>query len=222
MLILNFKTYEQSTGNNANNLIKIINDIVLENPEIDDIIYTAPQQIDIRYFVENFKSIRFITQNVDLIGQGSYTGWISPESIISQNIKFSLINHSEHRIDLNILIKNISIIQNKGLNLIVCCENINEAKKILNAKPFAIAFEPKDLIGTGKSVSTERIQDVINFIKLVKKTKTKAFIGAGVSTENDIEAGINLQADGFLLASAFVKAKNPKQKLNELILPFIK
>jgi triosephosphate isomerase len=110
--------------------------------------------------------------------------------------------------------------QAKGLKLIVCCENLEEAEKLLALKPYGIAFEDKDLIGSGQSITTAKAEDVKKFISMVKG-KSKAIIGAGISTGEDVRSGIEFGADGFILASAFVKATDRKAKAIELVTPFL-
>jgi len=48
-----------------------------------------------------------------------------------------------------------------------------------------------------------------------------AIIGAGVSSGDDIKVGLEFGAEGFILASAFVKATDKKAKAIELASPFL-
>ena len=50
------------------------------------------------------------------------------------------------------------------------------------------------------------------------KDKSLAIIGAGITTGKDVKKSYELGADGVLLASAFVKAQEPFEKLKDLIL----
>ncbi len=219
MIILNLKNYPESTTSNLNKLLDAAVEAVELNPEIENILMIAPSIFDLRYAKDNYKQLNIIAPHVDNKSLGNTTGWIPFELIQNYGIRYSIINHSEHRIDFSTLNETISQIQSAGIRLIVCCESAEEAEKILEAKPYAIAYEPKELIGSGVSVTT-RPEEVTKFVDVVKG-KTIALIGAGVSTMEDVSKAIGLGADGALLASAFVKAENPKEKILELTKPII-
>lgn len=217
MLILNFKTYPESTGENAISLMEIIANTINENPIAAPQIFAAPSLVDLVHLQHHFPMVNLIAQHVDTQAAGSSTGRIPVQTLLSAGVKYSLLNHSEHRVWNPEINNQIIQIQNLGIKLVVCCEDISEAEALLPAQPFAIALEPKELIGTGKSVSTYKAQEVVDFLALVKKSTSKAFIGAGISNAADIQAGKDLGADGYLLASALVKAQDKKTFLSELI-----
>lgn len=102
-----------------------------------------------------------------------------------------------------------------GINVIACCENVIEAEQLLEAKPFAILYEPPELIGSGISVTTNPTA-VSEFVNLLAGSNVKAIIGAGVSTANDVRESIDLGAYGVCLASAFANAQDKKNFLLEL------
>jgi triosephosphate isomerase len=219
MIFLNFKTYPESTGQNSLKLLDSVAQAIIENSSVKELVYVAPSIIDLGVAKNKFDGLNIMAQHVDTQTAGSTTGWITADNIIAQDITYTLYNHSEHRVFGDNIVENINYLQSKGLKVIFCCENIEEAKIALEAKPFAIAYEPKELIGSGVSVTTKP-EAVAEFIALVKG-KSLALIGAGVSTKEDIKKGIELGADGALLASAFVKAADPKAKLMELVEPFL-
>jgi triosephosphate isomerase (TIM) len=220
MLILNLKTYPESTGDNLNNLINAINNVVIKYPQISNQIFVAPPFTHLSSLKEKYSEINFITQHVDAIEAGSTTGWIPVQNVMSIGLSYTLLNHSEHRVDSSSLLDKIKFIQEKGMKVVVCCENMDEAQSLLSVNPFGIAYEPKELIGSGKSVSTEKPEIVKEFIEICKD-KTNALIGAGISNEVDVKLGLDMGAKGFLLASAFVKAEDPEKKLEELIAPYL-
>ncbi len=215
MIILNLKTYTESAGENNTNLLRAITEVVKEY-NVSDKVMTAPSMLELNSSNQSFPELIIIAQSVDNLQPGSTTGWTPAKNLVAAGIKYALYNHSEHRIWSDAIIDNIKAMQADGLNIIVCCENTVEALKLLEAQPYAIAFEPKELIGSGNSVSTYQMESVKEFIEIVTG-KSLAFIGAGISTKKDISMGIQLGAQGFLLASAFVKASDPKAKLVELL-----
>lgn len=218
MIVLNLKTYTESTGLNCKRLLDSIDKFVNENPTLKDKVIVAPSITDLFWAKQNYPNLNFASQHVDNVSAGSTTGWIPADTLISYGIQYSIYNHSEHRVYSDSIVESVKDLQSKGLKLIVCCENTDEASNLLNATPFAIAYEPKDLIGSGISVTTR--PEAVNLFMQVAAGKTNALIGAGVSTGQDVQSAKQLGANGALLASAFVKATDPYAKLMELVQPF--
>jgi triosephosphate isomerase len=81
-----------------------------------------------------------------------------------------------------------------------------------------IAIEPPELIGGDISVTTADPGIVSNTVKAVQSiNKTvKILCGAGVKNGKDVAKAIELGADGVLLASGVVKAKNKEEVLRDL------
>ncbi|MCD6235493.1 MAG: triose-phosphate isomerase, partial [Thaumarchaeota archaeon] len=84
--------------------------------------------------------------------------------------------------------------------------------------PDMIAIEPPELIGTGIPVSKAKPEVVSGAVEAVKRINTEVHVlcGAGISTGEDVARAIELGAEGVLLASAYVKAKDPKKVLSEM------
>ena len=94
---------------------------------------------------------------------------------------------------------------------------MDEARSLAAFRPTAIAVEPPELIGSGVSVSTARPEVVEESVKVIKAVspQTLALVGAGVSNATDLKKAMELGAEGVLLASAYVKAKDPETWLRE-------
>lgn len=219
MLILNFKTYKETTGTNAFKILESLEKLNSDLPDIATKYTCALSSIDLAAARERFKKINIMAQHVDPIEQGKFNGWISPGNVLGYGITFSLYNHSEHRMWGPKIKDEISFIQSLGINLVVCCESIEEAKQLLEIKPFGIAYETKELIGTGVSVTTN--PDVIKEFIDLTKGKTMPFVGAGVTNREDVETSIRLGAEGVLLSSAFAKATNHYEFTKDLAQPFL-
>lgn len=217
MLIINFKNYPELSFTNA---VNVLNEILKEELNLENIFF-APAINDIGLLKNIFPTLNFVSQNLENSKSGSTTGHISYEILKNIGIEYTLLNHSENRlgVDSSSAIKStielIEVFKAEGIKTIACCESIEEAIQLNNAQPYAIAFEPKELIGSGVSVTTKP-EAVAEFIKSISANTLK-FIGAGVSTGEDITNGKNLGANGFLLASAFAKAENKVEKLYEFI-----
>lgn len=214
MLILNLKTYPQSTGANSAKLLASAQNFVEDHPELNQKLFFAPAIFDLSAMREQFKTLNITAPHVDPLPMGKATGWAPAQSLLDQGIKYAIYNHSEHRMWDEGILDDIRQIQATGMQLIVCCENLAEAEQLLEVKPMAIAFEDKELIGSGQSITTARAEDVKKFIELVKGT-SKAIIGAGISSGDDVKAGLAMGGDGFILASAFVNADDKYKKLKE-------
>lgn len=149
---------------------------------------------------------------------GAYTGTNPIGGMRIIGVKGTLINHSENKIKLNTIGKLIYASKKEGLEIIVCTADNLESKAVSVFKPDMVAVEPPELIGSGISVSTAKPEIVESSVQMVKKLENsvKVLCGAGISNGHDVKKAIELGADGVLLASAYVKAKNPYEFLQEL------
>ena len=88
--------------------------------------------------------------------------------------------------------------------------------------PDYLAIEPPELIGTKKSIATEKpslITDSFQHLKLVA-SRSQLICGAGINSSEDIRIAINLGSKGILAASSVIKAKNWYEKIYELASQF--
>ncbi len=210
--ITNFKNYEQSTGENAVKLAKIHQKVAQETGAS---IAIAVSPLDI-YRVSQEVSIPVFSQHVDLADYGKYTGHILPALIRKSGAVGTLINHSEKRIDKEILKNTLALSQKSSLIRIVCAENPDEVEEFAEFDPDFIAFEPPELIGsTGASVSSENPESIVESVK--KSRGIPLLVGAGINSISDVKTALKLGAQGFLVATAIVKAKDPEKALREFV-----
>ncbi|BDC35720.1 MAG: triose-phosphate isomerase [Candidatus Methanoliparum thermophilum] len=214
-IILNMKSYQESSGENGLNLAKICEDLAKEN---DVSIMICPQQVDLTYICKNV-TIPCLSQHVDPIESGGYTGWVSINSVKNSGAKGSLINHSEHKMNLADTDLIIGVLRSFNLISIVCANNEITSRAVAELRPDFVAIEPPELIGTGVSVSSARPEVVSHTVESVKyiDQNIKVLCGAGISNGEDVRSAVNLGADGILLASGVIKAKNQKKALLDLI-----
>ena len=211
IFITNFKTYEQATGKRAVELALIHQEVAQSTGAS---IAIAVQASDL-YRVSQAVSIPVFAQHIDPVDYGSFTGHNLPQSVKINGGIGTLLNHSERRLPEDILTNTLACAQKSSLIRIVCCEDITEVEKFAQFDPDFLAFEPPELIGCcGKSVATEEPDSIK---KAVQATSLPVLVGAGISTAKDIEVSLQLGAQGFLVASAITKAKNPKKVLTELV-----
>lgn len=215
IVILNYKTYLESSGENALELARALKSA---SEESGITMVVAPQAADI-YRIQDQISLPIFAQHIDPITPGGHTGSNLIETLIEAGISGSLINHSENRMKLADIDEVIQLCKQNDIESCVCTNNIATSKAIATFSPDAVAVEPPELIGTGIPVSQaqpEVVEDSVKGVKSINK-KIKVLCGAGISTGDDMKAAMDLGADGVLLASGIVKAKNPKEALLDLV-----
>ncbi|MFO7618896.1 MAG: triose-phosphate isomerase [Thermoplasmata archaeon] len=214
IIILNMKTYPESTGKAGMKLAAICQEVFEETGKP---LAIAPQNCDLALFANTF-GLPVFGQHVDNVKQGGTTGRITPEAIKAIGCAGTLINHSEHRIPAGDVEALVSRCRELGLTTIVCTKDPEESQAYSRFKPDFIAVEPPELIGGDVSVTTANPKVVSDSVKLVKEAApgVKVLCGAGVKNGKDVAKAIELGADGVLLASGVVKAKDPRAVLLDL------
>ena len=212
MILLNLKTYEQSIKTPLL-YVDIASEIVGETGVR---VIVAPPIPHLKESAERFSDI--YSQHVDITGPGAHTGSIPAEILKEIGVKGSLINHSEKRIGTDAVKQAVERAHSIGLETVVCAETPEESGELSAFSPNYIAIEPPELIGSGKSVSKTKPDIITKTANIIKKTNpnVKLLCGAGVSTKEDVKRALELGTEGVLLASAFVKAEDPKEFLREL------
>ncbi|VVB56568.1 Triosephosphate isomerase [uncultured archaeon] len=157
-------------------------------------------------------------QEVSGLEPGARTGWTTAEQLARAGVKGSLINHSEHRVEKKEIEGAIARLRANNLESMVCAQDAKESALLAKLKPAYVAVEPPELIGSGISVSTAKPGIVTDTVALIRKANPGVGIicGAGVSTAADVKKAFELGVDGVLLASAYVKAKDPKKLLEDM------
>ncbi len=209
-IVLNFKTYVESAGENGLRLARIA-DEVAEDSGVEIIV--CPQHWDLALISKNVKC-KVFAQHVDLNSPGAFTGSLTIDGMKSSLGKGTLINHAEKKVGLDYVRKVVDKCNAFGLETLACADSLKEASELDKIKPTMIALEPPDLIGTGVSVSTAKPDEIIETVKLIKNSIPLA--GAGISNADDVKKAFELGLNGVLLASAFVKSKEPKKFLESL------
>ncbi len=220
VVVVNFKTYPQATGEKAVALAKTCEKVSNESGVS---VVVAPQIPDI-HRIGLAVDIPVFSQHLDPGDPGRYTGHVLGETLVEAGCSGTLINHSEKRMQLADIEDAVRKAETLGLYTIICTNNplVSVAAAALN--PSAIAIEPPELIGTGISVTQaqpEVISGSVDQIRVVNKDVT-ILCGAGISTGDDVVASIRLGAQGVLLASAVAKSDTPGDVLRGLVEPLLK
>ena len=208
-VLVNFKTYLESTGENALMLGRVVEEVSKKSGVSMGI---AVQAVDVRLCASEL-SIPVFAQHVDAVGTGSNTGAVLAEALVQAGAVGTLINHSEKRVgDVGACVQ---VAKRAGLMVMICAEDDVEAESFLNFSPDFIAVEPPELIGGDVSVSNAKPELISAAVEKLGSEKT--VVGAGVKNGEDIKKARELGASGFLVASGVCKAEDPKQVLFDLV-----
>lgn len=214
IIVINFKTYLESTGQNSLNIARICEKI---KDELGVSIAVAPQTADI-YRISSQVDLPVLAQHVDPIQPGACTGGVLMEAAKEAGAVGTLLNHSEKMMKIAEIDFIINYARRLSMVTLACSNNINVSSAIAALNPDMIAVEPPELIGSGTSVSKAQPQVVKNTVDYIRKINADVapLCGAGISTGEDVRSAISLGAKGVLLASGVVKSKKPEETLRDL------
>jgi triosephosphate isomerase len=217
-LIINLKNYLETSGDNT---LKLVKDAEKVSERLDVEIIVSPPQPSLALIAKQ-TDLKVISQHVDLKKPGSTTGYCVPEIIDKIGAAGSLINHSEHPIEITEIKQLIEKLKELNLLSFVCVKTTKELKEILELGPNYIAIEPPELIGTQKSISSEK-PFLIRECKQEVNTKgqvSELICGAGINKHEDVKTALEYGAKGILVSSSITKASNWYEKIFELASAF--
>lgn len=175
-------------------------------------------------------------QDVHFAEKGAHTGDISPLMLKDLGCTYTIIGHSERRVDHfesnELICKKAVAAHNAGLNTVICIGETGEERdagktiKVCQteidgsvpadstAKNTVIAYEPIWAIGTGKTPTAADVQEVHAAIRkaLAKKlgkataNKMRILYGGSVKPSNAAELLSLPDVDGALIGGASLKA----------------
>ncbi|MDM7939727.1 MAG: triose-phosphate isomerase [Methanothrix sp.] len=215
IIVLNFKTYRESTGIEALRLAEICEDI---SREYSVQMVVVPQVADI-HAISSAVNIPVYAQHVDGVGFGGFTGHVTAASLKAAGAAGSLINHSERRLKLAEIEASITACRSFGLKTIVCTNNVATTRSAAALEPDFVAVEPPELIGSGIPVSKANPEVIRGSVAAVKDIAPKVAVlcGAGITHGEDLRSAIELGSEGVLLASGIIKAADPRKALEDLV-----
>lgn len=210
LLLINFKTYEEGTGDRGLKMAKIIEKVALQTGAN---IAIAVQIAEIQR-ISSEVAIPVYSQHMDGIHFGANTGWVLPETIKNAGAAGVVLNHAEHGMEPQKLREAMDRAKELRLKTVVCANTPDFAKAVAKFSPDYVAVEPPELIGGTISVSTAKPEVITNSLKMIGKIPL--LVGAGVKTREDVKKGMQLGASGVFVASAVMKALNPEKIVKEL------
>ncbi len=214
LLLVNLKTYEESTGEKA---VRLASTAERVSEETGVCVAVSPQTVDLRTVVEN-TGIPVFAQHIDPVGYGKHTGHIMPEAIAEAGCAGTLISHSERRLPLAAIEATVRRAKEAELFQVVCVDTVETGRSVAPLGPDVIAIEPPELIGSGIPVSKARPEVVSGAVEAVQNInpEVRVLCGAGITSGEDVAAALRLGSEGVLVASGVVKAAEPHVKLMEL------
>lgn len=215
MLFVNFKTYEQSSGFSALELLEKIEEA---SHETQTKVIAVVQAADIRE-ATIASELEIWAQHIDPVEFGAHTGAIVPEAVVADGAMGTFLNHSENRFekfsDLEAAVRRAKEVKLKTL---IFAGNIEELKKVLKLKPDYVSYEPPELVGSKTtSVAKAKPKVIEEAVKIAHVARIPLIVGAGIKSKKDVEVSVNLGADGIAVASDIVKSKDPKKETLELL-----
>lgn len=215
VVIVNYKTYPQATGEQAVALTKALEAAAAGSRAT---VAIAPQAAD-AWRVKQATRLPVLGQHVDAIQLGLGTGATTAEALREAGAIGSLVNHAEKRLALADVEGAIARLASLGMLAVVCTNNVPASRAAAALSPAFVAMEPPELIGGDVSVTSADPGIVRDAAKAVKglAPHVRVLCGAGVKTGADVRAALDLGCDGVLLASGVAKAKDPAAAMRDLL-----
>lgn len=207
-VIVNFKAYEEASGEKAYELSKAFSSL-----DCSKNIIVAPDLVDTSKVSE--LDLKVYSQHVDGKSPGSNTGSVTAQSLEASQVKGALINHSERRLSDKEVKNSVEACKEYDLETVVCAQNVDEVKKYSKLDPDAVAFEPPELIGGDIPVS-EAEPEIIEEAVKATKNNVDTLTGAGIKTSEDVRKSVELGCKGVLVASGVVKSDDPVKEVKNL------
>lgn len=214
MIFVNYKTYQESSGENAIALTKSL-EVVAHEVQVK--VIPVVQVIDVEKVVES-TTLEVWVQHVDPLSYGAHTGWTLPEEVAKAGASGVFLNHSEHKFDtIDNLYTAVEKAMSANLKTLVFAGDLEELKKVVGLAPTYVAYEPPELVGSTTTSVTQAKPEVISqAVEIARGAGIPLIVGAGIHSTEDIRKSIELGAVGFAVATNIVKAEDPKSALKNL------
>ena len=216
-LILNLKNYPEVLGEGSLRIAKAAQRAALTTGAE---VIVAPPGPMVALLVSRV-TIPVFSQTVGSETGDKTTGAFLPEAVKATGAKGTLLNHSESSRPLGELERLVPRLRGLSLEVCLCAGTTSKAMTLARLEPNYIAVEPPELIGSGVAVSKARPELVSRTVSKVKQTgfRGKILCGAGIVSGDDVKKAVELGADGVLVSSSVVKAKDWESKIEELVYP---
>ena len=181
------------------------------------IIFT-PQYVDIPLLVHETEHILVFAQHMDSLKVGRGVGSVLPEAIKEAGALGTLLNHAEKKLTMAEIERTIQRADEVGLATLVSADNAEDAVEIAKMGPNAVLAEAPNSIEAGKRVTDDQVE--INKVnRMVSEINPNILVlhGGGISTADDVYNIVKCGAQGTGSTSGVILAKDPLNKLEEMI-----
>ena len=209
MIFLALKTYKETTSNEG---IKKLSSVKKVSEEFNIPIIAVAQATEI-YRIKKELDIEVWAQHIDPIDPGRNTGWISPFSVKEAGATGVLINHSEHKLKEEVILETIKKARQYNLKTLLIGQTVEMVKRFDSYDIDYLSFEKEDLIASTISMIDQQEETIKSLVKIIKHP---LIIGAGINDGEDARKSKAAGAAGILMATYFIQASDPEQKLKEL------
>jgi triosephosphate isomerase len=216
VVLVNYKVYAEATGARAVALTQALEKAAAGGERAT--LAVAAQATDIQR-VASATRVPVFAQHVDALSPGAGTGATLAEAVKEAGASGSLLNHAERRLQLADIAASSARLHKLGLARVICSDTVATTRAAAALHPEFVAIEPPELIGGDVSVTSADpaiVRDAVAAAKGVAP-RVRVLCGAGVKTGADLKAALALGAEGVLLASGIVKAKDPAAALRGLL-----
>ena len=214
LIVVNFKTYATAMGQKAVDLAQAMERASKNHVRMIAVV----SAFDLHAVKQAAPSLEVWSQHLDPVGQGSFTGWLQPENAIERGAQGTIINHAEHKVDIEHVQQLMQQLPDE-FPMCACAADVDEAHQLAELGPTFIAVEPPELIGGDISVTTADpaiVSDTVNAVRAINP-QVRVLCGAGVKDGKDVKTAVELGAHGVLLASGVTKASDVDAVLADLV-----
>jgi triosephosphate isomerase len=215
VVVVNFKVYNESVGDSGLELSRLCDEL---GRQTGGSIVVCPPATDLAATARALK-IPVWGQAADAVEPGGKTGHVTLEMLKASGATGVIINHSERRLQIADIEWLVARAKALGLESCVCTNNSAVSLACAAIGPDFVAVEPPELIGGDISVTSANPAVVSSSVEVVRRVNSnvKVLCGAGVKNGKDVRKAIELGAQGVLLASGVVKARDKKATLLDLL-----
>lgn len=210
LYVINFKAYSETIGERG---LRVAKELENFSKEAGAEIMVAVQPTDIR-MISREVSIPVLAQSFDPVEPGARTGHLTLNAAVDAGVRGTLLNHSEHRIPVELIETGIKMAKNAGKLVIVCARDAHEVKELSQLGPDYIAIEPPELIGGDVCVCNARPEVISDSVNV---SEVPVLAGAGIKTSEDVKKSLELGAVGVLVASGIAKAGDVRKAIEGLV-----
>lgn len=209
MIFLNFKIYQETSGENTLKFCRLIRQLA------DQRVIPCLQAVDIYRVKKALPDLEVWAQHADPVGYGKFTGYQAPISLKMSGASGVLLNHPEHQLNLETIKATVALCRESKMKVMIIADTLELIQKINPLNPDFISFEDPQLIG-GPIAMIDAHFDLVK--QAAAMAKAPLIVGGGIRTTDHVRKSILAGGKGVLVASEFAKSSNPEQTLQELIL----